>query len=301
MTSERIIFDLFGQERLVQTLCSSLNAIPGKIDTRRFPDGETFLRLDTPVRGREVALVADLSRPDCKFLALAYAAMTARELGASRVGLVAPYLPYMRQDKRFQDGEAITSMQFAHLISGLIDWLVTVDPHLHRRASLAEIYSSPALALHAAPLMSQWIRDNVDNSVLIGPDSESEQWVAEVAGVARAPYLVLDKVRRGERDVSVSLPDPAALGHRTPVLVDDIISTARTMIAAVAHLKALRSAPPVCVGVHAVFCGSAYDELFSAGATRIVTCNSIPHRSNEIDIASVLAVGVKQAVNKGIP
>ena len=77
---------------------------------------------------------------------LALVAGTARDLGASSVGLVAPYLAYMRQDRMFRAGEGVTSVYFARLLADSFDWLVTVDPHLHRRRSLTEIYPFPAAA-----------------------------------------------------------------------------------------------------------------------------------------------------------
>ena len=113
---------------------------------------------------RRIALVCTLDRPDAKMLPLLFAAAAARELGASQVGLVAPYLAYMRQDRRFKPGEAVTSREFARLLSGAFDWLVTVDPHLHRYASLAEIYRIPTRVVHAAPLISQWIRTRIERA-----------------------------------------------------------------------------------------------------------------------------------------
>jgi ribose-phosphate pyrophosphokinase len=287
-----VILALPGNEQLATGLAARLQTEVGRMTVRRFPDGESYVRIETPVDGRNVVLACSLHDPDEKVLALLFAASTAKELGAAEVGLVAPYLAYMRQDKRFNEGESITSVQFAKLVSRYVDWLVTVDPHLHRRSSLDDIYSVPGTVVHAAPLLAQWIRANVDSPVLIGPDSESEQWVSEVARGADAPCLVLEKVRRGDRDVSVSIPDFDALHGRTPVLVDDIISTARTMMAAVRHVAGRGLAPPVCVGVHAVFAGDAHAELLSAGAARVVTTNTIPHPSNTIDATPAITAAL---------
>jgi len=247
------------------------------------------VRLETPVGGRAVILACTLNDPDPKIAPLVFAAATARELGATQVGLVAPYLAYMRQDTRFRDGESITSAHFASLISHHVDWLVTVDPHLHRRASLDEIYTIPSVAVHAAPLLAEWIAANVRAPILIGPDRESAQWVSDVANRAGLPWLVLDKVRRGDREVSISLPDPERIRGMTPVLVDDMISTAGTMIAAAGHMAAGALPSPVCVGVHAVFSGSAYADLCNAGVARIATCNTIGHVSNQIDVSGLVA------------
>lgn len=290
-----VILALPENEQFATGLAAKLQAEVGRMTVRRFPDGESYVRIESPVDGRNVALACGLHDPDSKIPALLFAASTARELGAARVGLVAPYLGYMRQDKRFNEGESITSVHFAKLISHYVDWLVTVDPHLHRRKSLDDIYSVPSIVVHAAPLLAQWISANVDSPILIGPDSESEQWVSEVARGANAPWLVLEKVRRGDRDVSVSIPDITALHGRTPVLVDDIISTARTMMAAVRHLTGQGLAAPVCIGVHAIFSGDAHAELLSAGAARIVTTNTIPNSSNAIDLTPAIADALRSS------
>jgi len=177
-----VLFPLPGNERMAAALADGLKGMGGRIDVRRFPDGDSYVRIDTTVSDRTVILVCTLDRPDEKFLQLSLVAATARDLGAAQVGLVCPYLPYMRQDARFRPGEAISSRYFAHLLEVSFDWLVTVDPHLHRIHSLNQLFAIPAAAVHAAPYLADWIRNNVENPLLIGPDSESEQWVGSVVG-----------------------------------------------------------------------------------------------------------------------
>jgi len=278
---------------LVDGLLAALDLELARITFRQFPDGETYLRYETSPRSREVVLLCSLDRPDDKVLPLIFAAAAARDLGAASAGLICPYLAYMRQDRSFQPGEAVTSTYFARLLSREIDWLVTVDPHLHRRSSLSEIYTVPALALHAAPLISQWIKASVERPLLIGPDAESAQWMAAVAQEAGAPHIVLEKTRHGDREVEVSVLDVARWRDHTSVLVDDIISTARTMIETVGHLKRAGMRPPICIGVHGIFAGNAYADLRKAGAARIVTLNTVRHESNAIDVAEFLAHSLK--------
>lgn len=288
-----LLIALPGNQALATALAAKLGAEVGELEMRSFPDGETYLRYAMLVEARSVVLLCTLDRPDAKFLPLMFAAAAARDLGATQVGLVAPYLAYMRQDKRFHPGEAITSDYFARMLSRQIDWLVTVDPHLHRRESLADIYSVPTHLAHAAPLIASWIKREVERPLLIGPDSESAQWVAAVANGADAPHVILEKTRRGDRDVEVSVPDIERWRDRTPVLVDDIVSTARTMIETVGHLKDLGMRPPVCVAIHGIFAGSAFEELHAAGATRIVTTNTVAHPCNAIDVTELLTNGVR--------
>ncbi len=171
---------------------------------------------------------------------------------------------------------------------------MTVDPHLHRTRALGEIYSIRTAVVHAAAALSAWIRTEVAAPLVVGPDAESRQWVAEVARGADAPYVVLEKTRRGDRDVEVTVPSIEAHRRRTPVLVDDIISTAGTMIAAARHFQRLGMHAPVCIGVHAVFADDAYEELKAARVARVVTCNTIAHASNAIDLNDAIAEGVAE-------
>ena len=284
-----VLFAMPGNEDFGQRLAELSGSTCGSMNFRRFPDGESYVRLDTPVEGRPIVFVCTLNAPDGKTLPLLFAANAARDLGATRVGLVAPYLAYMRQDKRFQAGEAITSKSYAAILSGALDWIATVDPHLHRRTSMSEIYSIPVAVLHAAPTLATWIREKVPNALVIGPDAESEQWVAAIADAANVPYVVLAKTRLGDRDVRIDFPNIEAWRGRIPVLADDIISSGRTMEVAVKRLRELGFAQPVCVGVHGLFAKDAYQRLSAAGAARIVSTNTVVHPSNGIDISGIMA------------
>ena len=292
-----LIYPLHGGAALAAALARELGAELGEIGVRRFPDGESYVRLLTSPQGREVIFAGSLDHPDEKSIELYFAASTARELGAVRVGLVAPYLAYMRQDARFNAGEAVTSVHYARWLSQFLDWLVTVDPHLHRHPSLDCVYSIPSRVVAAAPAISRWIRAQVPAALVIGPDAESAQWASQVAAGAGCPSTVLTKQRRGDRDVEVSRPDLAQWRERTPVLIDDIISTARTMIAAAAQLRAAgMTQAPVCIGVHALFAGDALAALSDANVARIVTCNTVAHASNAIDVVADIARAVREIV-----
>ena len=134
-----LLFDLGAAGGLADQICASLSIDKGEIELRRFPDGESYVRLASDVAGRDVLMLCSLDLPDEKILPLLFAAAAAREQGAGRVGLIAPYLAYMRQDRSFRPGEAVTSSAFARILSTAFDWLATVDPHLHRHPSLETI------------------------------------------------------------------------------------------------------------------------------------------------------------------
>ena len=287
----RILFNLNGHEDIADAICGQGQASIGAYARRRFPDGETYLRVDSPVRGADVILLCGLEQPDDKFLPLLFFSRQLKQMGARSVGLVSPYLAYMRQDRRFIDGEALTSRHFAELLSNHVDWLVTVDPHLHRYHSLDEIYSVPSRVLHAAPLLAQFVRDQGD-VWLLGPDEESAQWVSVMAETAGVPWAVARKQRFGDRDVRVTLPDTSAFAGRRAMLVDDVISSGHTMQRALLALKAQGFEGSDCLCIHGLFADGCDVMLKEAGAARLISCNSILHPSNRVDLGPMIAEAV---------
>jgi len=280
-----------------EALARALDAEIADTELRRFPDGETYFRFDTSPAGRDVILLAGLARPDEKLPALIFAAQTARALQAKSVGLIAPYLPYMRQDRMFRPGEAISSIHFAKIISGVVDWLVTLDPHLHRWKALSDIYDVPAEAAHAAPAIADWIRREIQRPVLIGPDAESRQWVSRIARLAGVDHVVMNKSRHGDRKVEITSPDLGRWRNHTPVVLDDMISTGMTFIAATRAVLEQGLPAPICCAIHAIYSDDADNALHQAGAARIVTTNTIAHSSNAIDVSAILAAAASGLIS----
>jgi hypothetical protein len=160
-----------GSEAAAQGLAGLVGGDVAKVETRKFPDEETYVRVDGDVADGDCIVVAQMVRPDEQLMPLVFLADALRDLGAARVGLVLPYLPYMRQDTRFLPGEAITSRSFARLLSSSADWLVTVDPHLHRYASLDELYTLRSHVVSSSDAIAEWVQREVPAPLIIGPDA----------------------------------------------------------------------------------------------------------------------------------
>lgn len=292
-----LLFDLGDAAELPARLCEGSDFELGELSRRRFPDGETYLRFLTSPERRHVALFCSLDDADRQSLPLLLAADAARAHGALSVGLIAPYLAYMRQDKEFHPGEAVTSRSYARLVSDAFDWLITVDPHLHRNPALSAIYSIPALAVSSAQPIADWLKASIPDAVLVGPDDESRQWVERIGELAGLEATVFRKERRGDRSVSISAPDLDRWKGATPVIIDDIASSARTLVEAVKIMRAAGYASPWCVVVHALFAGDAFDALSAAGPARVVSTNTVGHPSNRIDVAPVIREAVRSLVS----
>ena len=259
-----------------------------EVEVHRFPDGESRVRLPAGL-GERLILCRSLDHPNDKLIELALTASAARELGARHLTLVAPYLCYMRQDKAFNPGEAISQPIIGGLLAQWVDALVTVDPHLHRVATLGEaIPVRQAQCLTAAPLMADFLARELEAPVLIGPDEEAQQWVAAIAAHAGLAYRIGAKVRHGDREVEVHFPDPPPPGRHL-VLVDDVASTGRTLEAAVAALAATRPATLSVLVTHALFLEGTLERLRQAGVAHVWSTDSIPHPTNRLELAPLLA------------
>lgn len=287
----RLMLPMPGNRAFAARLAREAGAELGRVQVHTYPGGESAVILLNSPKGRMVDIVCTLSRANASFLPLAFAADACREYGAAEVNLIAPYLGYMRYDAHFTEGDAVTSRIFARLVSGAFDRLITVDPHLHRHHALSDIYSIPAQALSATGPIAAWIAKHVPQPLIVGPDSESEQWAAQIGAITGAPHVCLAKQRRGDLDVQVTAPDLSAHWDRRPVVVDDIASSGRTLIAAAEALKAQGFPPPLCIVVHGIFAGDALKAL-RRSVWDVISTDSVPHPTNAIRLAPTMAAAL---------
>lgn len=284
---KQLIFTMPGAQQLAEDIADQLGLPIGQLKEHIFPDGETLFRVLTPVSDAHIILVARLDNPDAKTLRLFLLAEGFRQQGAETVTLVAPYLPYMRQDIAFHTGEVISAEVFAKLISERFDRLVTVDPHLHRFLSLGDLYDIPAQIASAAAPMANWIKRNASAPIICGPDAESEQWASKIASALDAPFFTLKKVRKGDDEVEISLPNFDFGKAESIVLVDDIVSSGATMLQTI---RSIRKASPdldiICCFVHCLASPETLNQLRGAGAHTIASTNSIMSSVSNIDVAS---------------
>ncbi|MFT5659295.1 MAG: ribose-phosphate pyrophosphokinase, partial [Gammaproteobacteria bacterium] len=263
------------------------------IQCHRFPDGENKLTLPAELP-RHVLFCRSLDHPNEKLLELLLAAKTARALGAKTLTLIAPYLCYMRQDKAFNPGEVVSQTIVGNFLADLFDNVITVDPHLHRISHLNQaIPSNNAVSLSATTLMSEFLLKRLENPILLGPDSESKQWVSAVAKPNNWEYVVCEKIRLGDRNVEITLPSINMHG-RNVVIVDDVASSGKTLAVA-AGKCILKNAHQVDVLVtHALFSDDVKQDFLKAEVRHIWSTDSVSHESNIIPLWGLL----KQAILK---
>ncbi len=264
-----------------------------EISIHHFPDQESLVRLPTEIP-EHVLLIRSLNQPNEKLVELLFAAKTARRLGAKRISLITPYLCYMRQDNENHPGETISQQIIGEWFADLFDDLITVDPHLHRISSLDEAFPMKnAIALSAAPVITTLLRKKFDHALLIGPDSESKQWVAALAEELGFDYCVATKIRQGDAKVKINLPQKN-YQNKPIVIVDDMASTGQTILETTRLLKNQGASEIYVVVTHPLFCNDAEQVLRSTGIKQIWSTDSIAHPTAVMHLDELLADAVKK-------
>lgn len=275
-----------------QALAKVLNYPCYDISIHHFPDKESRVTLPD-VKVNHIIFYLSLDYPNNKLIELLLACKTARQQGCKRLSLVTPYLSYMRQDMSFNSGEVISQQVIGQWISELVDDVITVDPHLHRIASLDTVIpNTSSQTLTACPNLGEFVKSLNKNVHLLGPDEESLQWVKQVAEISGSSYSVATKQRHSDIDVIIQLPEHNYENQHI-ILIDDVISTGHTVAQTATELYKKGAEQVDVLVTHALFTNGAMETLLGANIKNIWSSDSISHETNRISLTNMLAKAIK--------
>ena len=287
---------------LAEKVAKELGQQPAEIEIKRFPDGEKYIRIHDDVKDKDVAIVQSLYRtPDESIFEYLVIADTLRDMGASSIVGVIPYLAYARQDSRFYPGEALTSASVAKLYEAAgTTSVLTVDCHLHRLGDVSKVFKIPAKNLSAMPSLGKYARENLrpKNPIVVAPDEEAEQWAVIVAKELDAEHTHFTKRRiREEGQTSSRLEldtGNAEFKGRDVVFADDIISTGGTIASAARACRKKGAKRMFVVCTHPVLAEGAIRLVKAAGVSKIIATDTIPSPISKVSVAPVLAAALKK-------
>lgn len=245
-------------------LAQALGAERAATEVKRFPDSEGYVRIAVPVKGRDV-LVVQSTAPDANLVELLLWQDAARESGARSITTVIPYFAYARQDRAFQDGEAVSSRAVARAIATGCDQVVTVDPH---KPDLLSHFGGKAVGVSAVPQLAQELgRWGVD--LVLAPDKGARERADAAARLLKVPADHLEKTRISSTEVRMAAKSLDVRGKRVAI-VDDLIASGGTMVTAAQQLKAQGATAVYAACTHGLFTGNALPRLLAGGLDRVL-------------------------------
>lgn len=264
-----------------------------KIIQKSFPDKESYVRFPFEVKNKKIFILADLAKnPNEILFTLLLMSKTLKRLKAKKIYLIAPYMAYLRQDEAFYKNEAISGVIVTEFLSDLFDGVIVIDPHLHRVKSIKGFFKCKTKQLSAANEIAKKLEKK--DVVLVGPDSESKQWVETIAKKINKKFVIASKIRYSSRRVNVNIKKGVVnLKSKDVVIIDDIASTGHTIIEAAKVLKKQKVKSIECYCVHGLFMKDALKKLNKMGIKTIAS-NTIKNPVERIDISGEIVKGVKE-------
>jgi len=282
---------------LAVRIAKLMNIELGDIEVKKFPDGETYIRVKSNVEGKNVIYINSLQRnPNDQVIETIYTLETLRDLGAEKVIAIIPYMAYARQDDRFNPGEAISIRILGKLFRSIkVDRIYTIDMHLHRIRDPREVFGEGFRNLTAVKELAKYVKKhyNLENTVVIGPDEESEQWAKIMAEELGVDFGVLEKRRITAEQVTIEAKG-VNVKERDVVIVDDIISTGGTIEAAVKALGNLGARNIIVTCAHPLLVGNALPRLLKLNIVDLIGTDTVLSPISKVSVAPVLVEALKK-------
>ena len=293
------IFSGSAHRELAQRICTFVGVPLGDAVVASFPDGETFVKINENIRGRDVFFVQPTCPPtNQNLMELLIMVDAARRASAARITAVLPFFGYARQDRKDQPRVPITAKLVANLLAAAgVDRVLTMDLHAQQVAGFFDI---PVDHLFAAPVLIRYLRSKeLSNSIVVSPDVGGLKMASAYAQALGTGLAIVAK-RRVSPTETEALNVIGDVEGKQVILVDDLTETAGTLTSAAKMLKG-HGATSVIAGVsHAVLSDLAIERLQKSEITELITTNSVPVRAGDgfpittLCIAELLGEGIKR-------
>ncbi len=281
---------------LAERVSRELDSCPFSIPySKRFPDGEMYLRVGGKLDGEEVVIVQS-TRNDAEIVELLLLVDAARESNARRVIVVVPYFGYARQDRRFYPGEAVSARALARHIGLDADGVITVDLH---SARTLESFQPPVFEASGIPAIARLLAHRpVD--LLVSPDKGGVDRVRRMAELLGKPWIALEKRRIDSEHVELQIPEgaPQPIPGAHLVIVDDVISTGGTIVAAAQLLARAGAGSVAAACTHGLFLKDAFERI-KAVTDGIYSTDTLVNPAEKASVAPDIAKILRERFGTG--
>jgi ribose-phosphate pyrophosphokinase len=278
LEQEPLIFSGTSSLELTVKICEYLGLRQGVIDEKKFSDGEIWVKFKENIRGRDVYIIQSTQPPAENLMELLIMLDAAKRASAKRVTAVIPYFGYARQDRKDQPRVSISAKLVANLITVAgADRVITMDLHA---AQIQGFFDIPFDHLYASPIFTVLFKEKVEDLIVVSPDIGGIKLARSYANKLNAEFVVIDK-RRPDHNVVEIMNLIGDVENKNVLLVDDLIDTGGTFVAAVDALKKNRAKKVYGVATHPLFSGEAIKKIEASDIEKLYVTDSIPLKNNK--------------------
>lgn len=256
-----------------------------RVESKKFPDGEIYVRIHGDVKGEDAVLIQTQSSQNDSIIETILLCETLKDEGVESVTVVAPYLAYARQDKKFNSGEPISIKALAKLYSTVCDRFITINPH---ETYIEKFFSIPFVHGDAVCKLAEYFKDKLDNPIVLSPDRGAIGLAKRASETLNCEYDYLEKTRISPTEIKIA-PKNLDVNGRDVLIVDDIISTGGTMATAIYMLKEQGAKKVMASCVHPVLIGDALNKLYVGGADEVVGTDTYLSEVSKVSVDTVIA------------
>jgi len=283
---------------LASSICAHLGCALSPIMCDTFSDGEIRIEIGDNVRGHDVFVIQSLCAPvNFNLMQLCLILDALKRASAKRVTAVVPYYGYARQDRKVSPRTPISAKLVADFLTVAgVDRLVTVDLHA---GQIQGFFNIPVDNLFAAPVFLEMLRQIPDEIVLVSPDAGGVERTRAYAKRLNTTLAIIDK-RRDKPNQASAMHVIGDVEGKTAVVLDDMIDTAGTVVAAADVLLRRGAKEVIACATHGVLSGPALERLNNSAFTRVYVSDTIPlddklaecPKIETLSIAGLLAMAI---------
>ena len=290
-------------QKLAANVAKELDDVFIRVETKKFPDGEKYLRVHGEVDD-EVTIIQSTGYPqDETLIELLFLIKNLKDLGAKKVKVVVPFMGYARQERRFNDGEAISAKIVAELIElAGADEFASINLH---EDCVRKFFNIPAYNLSAMPAIAEYLKKFTTDPIIIAPDKGALGFAEEISEILECNCTYLKKVRLGPDKVETTIADIdesdddsskvqiSSVKGKQAIIIDDIIATGGTIVNAINILKEHGAVSVNVCCVHPTLVNDAVSKIYAAGATDLAGTDTLKSEVSSISLAKILANHLK--------
>ncbi len=286
-------------QKLAANVAEELDEVFVRVETKKFPDGEKYLRVHGNVDD-EVTIIQSTGFPqDETLVELLFLIKNLKDLGAKKLKVIVPFMGYARQERRFNDGEAVSAKIVAELIEMAgADEFASINLH---EDCVRKFFNIPAYNLSAMPAIAEYVSRIANDPIIIAPDKGALGFAEEISEILGCNCTYLKKVRLGPDKVETTIADIdesedngskveiSSVKGKEAIIIDDIIATGGTIVNAINILKEHGAVSVNVCCVHPTLVNDAVSKIFAAGAKDLAGTDTLKSDVSCISMAKTIA------------